>query len=180
MTTAKDVMKMIKDNDVKYVDFRFTDPRGKWQHVTFDVTMIDDSRSALDRARATIEKNLARQVEKKTIDASARDAALGRIAVNECLQSEAGAALIVEAGSSFAFSEPGTVSLLARGGDGSIFDFIDVTAEDIAEVQVFRGGSPVTEIRIPVDAAYAFGAASLGASGTPLSGALTWSWTSAE
>ena len=40
MTTAKEVMKMIKDNDVKYVDFRFTDPRGKWQHVTFDVTMI--------------------------------------------------------------------------------------------------------------------------------------------
>ena len=29
MTTAKDVMKLIKDNDVKYVDFRFTDPRGK-------------------------------------------------------------------------------------------------------------------------------------------------------
>ena len=23
---------------MKYVDFRFTDPRGKWQHVTFDVT----------------------------------------------------------------------------------------------------------------------------------------------
>ncbi len=42
MTTAKDVMKMIKENDVKYVDFRFTDPRGKWQHVTFDVTMIED------------------------------------------------------------------------------------------------------------------------------------------
>src|SRR2546423_12763273 len=32
MTTAKDVLKMMKDNDVKYVDFRFTDPRGKWQH----------------------------------------------------------------------------------------------------------------------------------------------------
>ena len=42
MTTAKDVLKMIKDNDVKFVDFRFTDPRGKWQHVTFDVSMIDD------------------------------------------------------------------------------------------------------------------------------------------
>jgi len=41
MTTANDVLKLIKDNDVKYVDFRFTDPRGKWQHVTFDVTMID-------------------------------------------------------------------------------------------------------------------------------------------
>jgi Glutamine synthetase len=42
MKTAKDVLKSIKDNDVKYVDLRFTDPRGKWQHVTFDVGMIDD------------------------------------------------------------------------------------------------------------------------------------------
>ena len=42
MTTPKNVMKLIKDSDVKYVDFRFTDPRGKWQHVTFDITMIDD------------------------------------------------------------------------------------------------------------------------------------------
>ena len=42
MKTAKDVLKEIKDNDVKYVDLRFTDPRGKWQHVTFDVTMIDE------------------------------------------------------------------------------------------------------------------------------------------
>ena len=42
MTTATDVLKQIKDNDIKYVDFRFTDPRGKWQHVTFDVSIIDD------------------------------------------------------------------------------------------------------------------------------------------
>ncbi len=42
MKTAKDVLKSIKDNDVKYVDLRFTDPRGKWQHVTFDITMIDE------------------------------------------------------------------------------------------------------------------------------------------
>ena len=42
MTTANEVLKSIKDNDVKYVDLRFTDPRGKWQHVTFDVTMIDE------------------------------------------------------------------------------------------------------------------------------------------
>ena len=42
MKTAKDVLKSIKDNDVKYVDLRFTDPRGKWQHVTFDVSMIDE------------------------------------------------------------------------------------------------------------------------------------------
>ena len=42
MTTAKEVLKQIKDNDVKYVDLRFTDPRGKWQHVTFDVGMFDE------------------------------------------------------------------------------------------------------------------------------------------
>src|SRR6201996_6919702 len=42
MKTAQDVLKAIKDNDVKYVDFRFTDPRGKWQHVTFDVTIVDE------------------------------------------------------------------------------------------------------------------------------------------
>ena len=42
MTTAKDALKMIKDNDVKYVDFRFTDPRGKWQHVTFDKSMVEE------------------------------------------------------------------------------------------------------------------------------------------
>ena len=41
MKSAKDVLKAIKDNDVKYVDFRFTDPRGKWQHVTFDVAIVD-------------------------------------------------------------------------------------------------------------------------------------------
>jgi 3-hydroxybutyryl-CoA dehydrogenase len=63
----------------------------------FDVTMIDVSRSALDRARATIEKNLGRQVEKKSLDASARDAALSRISINESLASAADAALIVEA-----------------------------------------------------------------------------------
>ncbi|AWM86881.1 type I glutamate--ammonia ligase [Microvirga sp. 17 mud 1-3] len=42
MQTAKDVLKAIKDNDIRYVDFRFTDPRGKWQHVTFDQSMIDE------------------------------------------------------------------------------------------------------------------------------------------
>ncbi len=42
MQTAKDVLKTIKDKDIKYVDLRFTDPRGKWQHVTFDVSLIEE------------------------------------------------------------------------------------------------------------------------------------------
>ncbi len=39
---AKSVLKMIKDKEVKFVDLRFTDPRGKWQHVTFDLSLIDE------------------------------------------------------------------------------------------------------------------------------------------
>ena len=37
--TAADIHKLIKEKEVKYVDIRFTDPRGKWQHVTFDLMM---------------------------------------------------------------------------------------------------------------------------------------------
>ena len=33
MSDTHKVMQMIKEHDVKYVDFRFTDPRGKWQHL---------------------------------------------------------------------------------------------------------------------------------------------------
>ncbi|HRK71149.1 MAG TPA: type I glutamate--ammonia ligase [Micropepsaceae bacterium] len=41
MTTPDDILKLIKDKDVKFVDLRFTDPRGKQQHVTFDLSMVD-------------------------------------------------------------------------------------------------------------------------------------------
>ncbi len=43
MTTAKEVLQRIKDEDIKYVDLRFTDPKGKWQHVTFDIALVDES-----------------------------------------------------------------------------------------------------------------------------------------
>ena len=39
---AKKVLELIKENDVKYVDFRFTDPRGKWQHTAQHVSTIDE------------------------------------------------------------------------------------------------------------------------------------------
>ena len=42
MADAKSILKMIKDKDVKYVDLRFTDPRGKWQHLAMDVSVVDD------------------------------------------------------------------------------------------------------------------------------------------
>ena len=42
MATAKDILNLIKEKDVKYVDVRFTDIRGKMQHVTFDIDLVDD------------------------------------------------------------------------------------------------------------------------------------------
>ena len=38
---ADKTLKMIKDNDVKWVDMRFTDPRGKEQHTTLPAERID-------------------------------------------------------------------------------------------------------------------------------------------
>jgi glutamine synthetase len=38
---SDEILKMIKDKDVQYVDLRFNDMRGKMQHVTFDVGLID-------------------------------------------------------------------------------------------------------------------------------------------
>ena len=35
------IFKTIKEKDVQYVDLRFTDMRGKMQHVTFDLSMVD-------------------------------------------------------------------------------------------------------------------------------------------
>jgi len=40
--SAKKVMDLIKEHDVQYVDLRFTDPRGKWQHTAQHISTIDD------------------------------------------------------------------------------------------------------------------------------------------
>ena len=42
MTTAADILAQIKEKEVQYVDVRFTDMRGKMQHVTFDIALVDE------------------------------------------------------------------------------------------------------------------------------------------
>ena len=39
---SQDVLKQIKDNDVKFVDLRFTDTRGKEQHVSIPASQMND------------------------------------------------------------------------------------------------------------------------------------------
>lgn len=40
--SVSDLLQQLKDDDVKFVDIRFSDPRGKMQHVTQDVSTIDE------------------------------------------------------------------------------------------------------------------------------------------
>ncbi|MCM8614254.1 type I glutamate--ammonia ligase [Accumulibacter sp.] len=44
MASPQDVIKMVKDNEAKFVDFRFTDTRGKEQHVTVPVSAFDEEK----------------------------------------------------------------------------------------------------------------------------------------
>ena len=40
--SASKIKKLMKDKEVEYVDLRFTDPRGKLQHLTMDSTVVDE------------------------------------------------------------------------------------------------------------------------------------------
>ncbi len=40
--TPADILKMITDHEVEWVDLRFTDPKGKWQHLTMTAALIDE------------------------------------------------------------------------------------------------------------------------------------------
>ena len=42
MMSAANVLKMIKDQDIQFVDFRFTDTKGKEQHVSVPAAMADE------------------------------------------------------------------------------------------------------------------------------------------
>ena len=40
--SAKNVLKFIKEKEAEFIDLRFTDPRGKLQHLTMDGTIFDE------------------------------------------------------------------------------------------------------------------------------------------
>jgi len=42
MTTAKEALKIIEEAGAKYLDLRFTDVKGKMQHLTMDGTYVDE------------------------------------------------------------------------------------------------------------------------------------------
>ena len=42
----KDIMEMIKAQEIEWVDLRFTDPKGKWQHLTMCSVAVDEDQLA--------------------------------------------------------------------------------------------------------------------------------------
>jgi glutamine synthetase len=40
--SANDVLKMIKEQEIEWVDLRFTDPKGKWQHLTMVAGVVGE------------------------------------------------------------------------------------------------------------------------------------------
>ena len=40
--SAANVLKFIKEKEAEFVDLRFTDPRGKLQHLTVDTSVVDE------------------------------------------------------------------------------------------------------------------------------------------
>ena len=42
LKTPDDVIKYVKDENIDYIDLRFTDPRGKWQHLTMCSEFVDN------------------------------------------------------------------------------------------------------------------------------------------
>ncbi|WP_228243040.1 type I glutamate--ammonia ligase [Porphyrobacter sp. GA68] len=42
MPTASEVLDQIREHEVEWVDLRFTDPKGQWQHLTMTAAMLDE------------------------------------------------------------------------------------------------------------------------------------------
>ncbi len=40
--SAGDVLKMVKDNEIEWIDLRFTDPKGTWQHLTMVAGVVGE------------------------------------------------------------------------------------------------------------------------------------------
>ena len=40
--TAADILKMVKDQEIEWSDLRFTDPKGKWQHLTMVASVLGE------------------------------------------------------------------------------------------------------------------------------------------
>jgi 3-hydroxybutyryl-CoA dehydrogenase len=66
-------------------------------HAGFEVTLIDVAETALVKGRATIAKNLDRQIKKALLEEKDKEEILGRVTTSTSMESMKGAELVVEA-----------------------------------------------------------------------------------
>ena len=73
MASASDIVKRIKDEEIEWVDLRFTDPKGKWQHLSMVSSVIGEDEleegllfegSAIARWKARTLYDIARATRK--------------------------------------------------------------------------------------------------------------------
>ena len=66
--SSNDVLKLMKDKQVEFVDLRFTDPKGKLQHLTIDATVVDNPLTGKQRSPSEQETEMqvgAKEPKKK-------------------------------------------------------------------------------------------------------------------
>jgi glutamine synthetase len=44
MADNASILERIKQQNIQYVNYRFTDPRGKWQHLSYHTSHSEDGR----------------------------------------------------------------------------------------------------------------------------------------
>ena len=53
---AGKILKSIEDNEIEWVDLRFTDPKGKWQHLSMVASAIDEDQLTDEELKAMDEE----------------------------------------------------------------------------------------------------------------------------
>ena len=75
MSAIDDVLATIKIHEVRYVDFRFTDPRGAWQHLAHHVRTVTPEQitetNAHEVAQA-LEQEINREQQQNMLNAESR------------------------------------------------------------------------------------------------------------
>ena len=106
----------------------------EWQ-----VALIDVEQDALDRALATVERNMSRQVKKGTLSEDVRDAALGRITPATDLAAAAGASLVVEAATEAPETKFSIFEQLDRAVDAEAILASNTSSISITEIAAHTG-----------------------------------------
>ena len=73
MATAQDILDRIKSEEVEWVDLRFTDPKGKWQHLTMVASILGEDELTDVGSLTLVDGETGREVRVETSSRTLRD-----------------------------------------------------------------------------------------------------------